>query len=212
MKKVSSDISLNELDVSEIALWPRQLQLFVVGLVSIILLFSLYWFDIKARQETLARFEQAQLELKADFEKKYMRAVNYPIYVNQKKEVSNRLAQVLEMLPKRAEVPGLVDSLSEKGVSAGLIFRSIRMRAEKKSDFVTELPMEVNVVGSYHELAHFVELLASMSRLVTIHDFTITTLSENELKTYVPVNGNEILRMILTVKTYRYTEPEGQDE
>tara|TARA_Y100000768_G_scaffold368210_1_gene331959 strand:- start:917 stop:1555 length:639 start_codon:yes stop_codon:yes gene_type:complete len=212
VKKVSSDISLNELDVSEIALWPRQLQLFVVGLVSIILLFSLYWFDIKARQETLARFEQAQLELKADFEKKYMRAVNYPIYVNQKKEVSNRLAQVLEMLPKRAEVPGLVDSLSEKGVSAGLIFRSIRMRAEKKSDFVTELPMEVNVVGSYHELAHFVELLASMSRLVTIHDFTITTLSENELKTYVPVNGNEILRMILTVKTYRYTEPEGQDE
>lgn len=209
-KILPSDFEINELDVTEIASWPRSVQLIAIGLFSIILLFGLYWFDIRERQATLERFETSQEEFKADFERKQKRAVNYPVYVEQKKEVAERLSQVLEMLPKKAEVPGLVDSLSEQGVSAGLSFRSIRMRAEMKTDFVTELPMEVNVIGSYHELAHFVELLAGMSRLVTIHDFTITTLSENELKSYIPVTGSEILRMILTVKTYRYTKQEEE--
>lgn len=210
MNLLPDDFDINELDVAEIATWPRVIQYGVIVLFSIVLLFLVYWFDIKEKSATLERFTISQEEFKQDFENKYGRAKNYPVYLEQKKLVEARLAQVLELLPKKAEVPGLVDSVSEQGSFAGLNFRSIRMRPELKSDFVVELPMEINVVGSYHELATFVSLIAKMPRILTLHDFSIGIMPENELKNYTQGGSAQLLRMILTAKTYRYVELEAE--
>jgi type IV pilus assembly protein PilO len=54
------------------------------------------------------------------------------------------------------------------------------------------------VVGGYHDLGAFVSDVADLSRIVTLHDFTIK-----------PVGGGEVgrlLRMEITAKTYRYKD------
>jgi type IV pilus assembly protein PilO len=200
------DFTIKELDVAEVASWPRAIQIGGMLICSICILMVFYGLSINEKKSILDRYEYVQLDLKKDFEKKYAQSQNYAVYQQQKREIAEQLEKVLELLPKKVEVPGLVDAVSEKGIQAGLNFRSIRMRPETKSDFMTELPMEMSVVGSYHELATFVSLLAKMPRLVTVHDFSIGPLSDNERSGVFQSSNTEILRMILTAKTYRFVE------
>ena len=63
--------------------------------------------------------------------------------------------------------------------------------------FYIELPIQVKVFGSYHDLATFVSAVAGMPRIVTLHDFSIKPV----------VEGNSSrLAMNILVKTYRYND------
>ena len=202
------DFDINELDVSEIAQWPRLIQLFVIAVFSLLMMLIMYQYSLKEKMLLIEQLEKGQVELKDGFEKKIADAKNYKAYLLQKKEVEVRLNEVLGLLPSKAQVPGLVDAVSEQGVSSGLTFRSIRMRPEKQDEFLVELPMEINVVGAYHEFGDFVGLMAGLPRLVTLHDFSIMQLTDSEREHVHYDSGSETLRMILTAKTYRHAAGE----
>jgi type IV pilus assembly protein PilO len=63
--------------------------------------------------------------------------------------------------------------------------------------FYIELPINIKVVGGYHDLATFVSGVASLPRIVTLHDFEIKT-EKNE--------ATSKLRMNIVAKTYRYND------
>ena len=54
------------------------------------------------------------------------------------------------------------------------------------------------MLGSYHDLATFVSGVASLPRIVTLHDF--------EIKPADPKNPSTKLRMNILAKTYRYND------
>ena len=60
-----------------------------------------------------------------------------------------------------------------------------------------KLPINIKVVGGYHDLATFVSGVASLPRIVTLHDFEIKT-EKNE--------ATSKLRMNIVAKTYRYND------
>ncbi|MCY1188244.1 Pilus assembly protein, PilO [compost metagenome] len=68
---------------------------------------------------------------------------------------------------------------------------------EATQQFYIELPIQISVVGGYHDLATFVSGVASLPRIVTLHDFEITPLSQE--------SGSK-LRMSILAKTYRYND------
>jgi type IV pilus assembly protein PilO len=104
---------------------------------------------------------------------------------------------LLRQLPEKTEVPGLLEDISHQGLATGLEFRTIRLLPEKEIDFYVELPIEIAVIGTYHQFAEFVSNIASLPRIVTLHDFVIKRLSNEDT--------NERLMMNITAKTYRYT-------
>ncbi|MGV3591606.1 MAG: type 4a pilus biogenesis protein PilO, partial [Gammaproteobacteria bacterium] len=55
-------------------------------------------------------------------------------------------------------------------------------------------PITIEVVGGYHDFGSFVSGVASLSRIVTLHDFTIEA---------NPANRAD-LNMTITARTYRY--------
>lgn len=67
--------------------------------------------------------------------------------------------------------------------------------AENPREFYAELPINIRVIGSYHEFGTFVSGVAALPRIVTLHNIKITR-----------VPGSELLAMNLTAKTYRYLE------
>lgn len=200
---------INDLDLSEIGIWPAPIKAVAIVLVCLIVFGGGYWFKIKAQYDTYSRVLQTQAELKIDFEKKQGKAKNLPFYQEQKKILEEKLFEVVQLLPEETEIPSLVEDVSQQGIEAGLNFRSIRMRPEKPQDFYIELPMEINVVGGYHDLAEFTSLIASLPRLVTMHNFTLIRLSSNEIEGFSQYKDENLLRMILTAKTYRYL---GEDK
>ena len=89
-------------------------------------------------------------------------------------------------------MPGLVDDVTDTGEGSGLEISNIALAPEAVQEFYIELPIDIDVIGSYHDFGTFVSGLASLDRIVTLHDFTIQARND----TY--------LDMSIVAKTYRY--------
>jgi type IV pilus assembly protein PilO len=86
---------------------------------------------------------------------------------------------IIRQLPGDTEIPGLIEDITLVGLKNGLGFTSIDLQAEIRYEFYIEKPIKIIVNGSYHDLGSFVSDVADLSRIVTLHDFTI-----------LPVRGN----------------------
>ncbi|HKY69539.1 MAG TPA: type 4a pilus biogenesis protein PilO [Gammaproteobacteria bacterium] len=201
------NIKLDELELDNIAAWPLPVRFVVIVMGCILVLFLGYWFDTKAQRLDLARIEQEERELKTAFETKYHQAANVEAYKQQLKIMKASFGALLRQLPESTEVPGLLEDISHQGLAAGLEFRSIRLQPEKEIDFYVELPIEISVVGTYHQFSEFVSNVSALPRIVTLHDFVID-LADPASKGKEPGENGESLTMNITAKTYRYTANE----
>ncbi|MGO2167264.1 type 4a pilus biogenesis protein PilO, partial [Pseudoalteromonas sp.] len=128
------------------------------------------------------------------YQVKYAVAINLDIYRQQMVEMEEKFSQLLKRLPTSNETPGLLDDLSYVGTTSGLTFLKIGWLPEIKKEFYTELPIKIEVVGTYHEFGDFVDKVAQLPRIVSLHDFSINT------------SGDSELTFSVVAKTYRYEE------
>ena len=111
-------------------------------------------------------------------------------------DVELRFSELLRQLPTAKEVPGLLDDISGIGENSGLNINSIALQAERKAQFYVELPINIQVSGTYHQMGEFVSGVSAIKRIVTLHDYSIR-----------PAGGN-MLNMTISAKTYRYDDTE----
>ena len=133
-------------------------------------------------------------QLRIEFEQKAFLAANLEEYRAQTVEMEESFEELLLQLPSETEVPGLVDDVTETGEGSGLEFNNIALQREVIREFYIELPMDIDVVGDYHDFGTFVSGVASLDRIVTLHDFTITARADNSLD------------MDIVARTYRYKD------
>ena len=100
-----------------------------------------------------------------------------------------------EQLPEKHEIPGLLDELSFIGIDNGLEFRRINWEPEVEHEFSTELPIKLEVSGSYHQLGAFVSAVAALPRIVILDNITMKKQGDGGT-----------LSMAMLAKTYRYKE------
>ncbi len=174
---------------------------FVIALFVFVLCLGLgFWFDIRDLQAALDRWSAEEATLRMEFEQKAVLAVNLEAYKAQTVEMEEAFSDLLRQLPSQTEVPDLVDDITETGLGSSLAFSRIELDSEIAQEFYIEQPIQVEVVGNYHDFGTFVSGVASLPRIVTLHDFVITT-----------VNNRSALAMTITAKTYRYRTEEEQN-
>jgi type IV pilus assembly protein PilO len=194
-------IDVNNIDFNNVGSWPGALK-FIVGLVLLIaLLFAGYHFHLKDLQLVLERIEAQEVTLRKDFEDKSFRAANLEAYKAQLVEIEERFGTLLKQLPSDTEVPGLLEDITQMGLNSGLEFESITLQPETAKQFYIELPISIVVQGSYHDMGTFVSSVASLPRIVTLHDFNIAPVTEG--------NG-DLLKMSILARTYRYNDTGGE--
>ncbi len=192
MMESIQNFDINDLDPNEIGIWPLPVKIILCVIVFIATLAGGYYLFLKDKQMELEKVQAKEVELKTEFEKKAGEAANLEAYKAQIAEMKKTFGGLLRQLPTDTEVPGLLEDITATGLGSGLDFRTIQLQKERKREFYVELPIKINARGGYHELATFVSGVASLPRIVTLHDFTIT-----------PSSGG-ILNMNITAKTYRY--------
>ena len=191
------NIDFNELDLEDIGSWPVAVKAIAILLACALLFALAYWFDTKKQFAQLKRIQQEEMTLRSSFESKQHKASNLEAYKEQMQTMKASFGALLRQLPEKTEVPGLLEDISHQGLATGLEFRSIRLQPEKQIDFYVELPIEISVIGSYHQLAEFVSHVAALPRIVTLHDFDVRGVDDK--------NPAGLLQMNITAKTYRYT-------
>ena len=189
------DIDLNNLDISNIGAWPTAVKIALIAAVSIAAAVAGYFLDIQTQREKLANAERQELTLKQEFETKQAKAVNLEAYKQQLKEIEESFGAMLRQLPSKTEVEGLLVDISQTGLASGIEFQLFKPEGERFIEFYAELPISMKMTGTYHEFGNFVSGVASLPRIVTLHDISITDDKKGGL-----------LTMDVTAKTYRYLD------
>lgn len=196
------NFDLNELELAEFGSWPLPIKVTLAVTLAIAVFVLGFWVDTKKSIFILEEAQKKEVELKSQYELKHHQSVNLPAYRDQLKVMKASFGTLLRQLPEKTEVPGLVEDISQQGLAAGLEFKAIKLLPEQMVDFYVELPMELTLVGGYHQVAEFVSNVSSLPRIVTLHNFAIVPLAEVK-------DGSQLL-ITLTAKTYRYTSEQEE--
>lgn len=186
---------INNIDWENMGSWP------VLGkVVFCVLLFALvltggYFYVISDEIDVLKNAQEKEVALKKEFETKAFRVSNLDAYKAQLEEMEETFGSLLKQLPRDTEVPGLIDDISAAALGAGLSLNVMNPQSMVKTEFYSELPISIEVVGGYHEMGAFVSAVAALPRIVTLHDFTVVQTN----------NENKDLKMNILAKTYQYS-------
>jgi len=190
-------IDLSDLDVNNLGSWPAAVKVVACLLVLVAGVALGYNFYLKDLQGSLEQKRLEEGSLKDQFSKKAFQAANLEAYKVQMAEMEESFGVLLRQLPSDTEVPGLLEDITRTGLGSGLEFEEIKLQPEVARQFYIELPIQIKAVGTYHDLATFVSGVASLPRIVTLHDFELVP---------VEVGGVSTLRMSILAKTYRYND------
>lgn len=188
----------NELNEGNIGAWPVLVRAALWAIAFVVVLTVGYFYVIADLREELAGAQAKEIQLKDEFEKKAFKAAKLEPLKKQMAEMEESFGILLGQLPADTEVPGLLEDMTEKAIDNGLEISSIKLQPERAQEFYIELPIAIEVEGTYHDLAAFVSGIASLPRIVTLHDYKIK--SNKDLTSQ---------QMSITAKTYRYKEVEG---
>ena len=187
-------MSLADLDLADVAAWPRSLKAVCFAGLAIVVLAAGYLLFLADSRYELAAAEREQERLQTQAQSKTQLVEQRPRAEEQRRQAVAALTALLRRLPADTEVPGLIEDISKAAVANGLTIDSLTLGEEKPADLYLELPIALAVSGQYHQFGEFAADIAALSRLVTLHDFDIKAHSDRES-----------LTMTITAKTYRYT-------
>ncbi len=188
--------------------WPLPIKIATIFLVSVLVAAAGIYYITLDQLKELEQFENKEQELKNTFSTKQKKAVNLSDYREQYKQIESSLTEMIKQMPTKAEVASLLIDISQTGLASGLEFRLFKPATPVRKDFYSELPINIRVVGKYEELGLFVSGLASLPRIVTVHNVSI---APSEKKTdNKPLSKNSLLTMNAIIKTYNEASDEVQ--
>lgn len=190
-------VDLSDLDMNNLGSWPAAVKVIAAILLMALILGGGYYFYLSDLQASLDQQVAAEDRLKQQFSTKAFQAANLEAYKAQMLEMEASFGALLRQLPSDTEVPGLLEDITRTGLGSGLEFEEIKLQPEVTQQFYIELPIQIKVVGAYHDLATFVSGVSSLPRIVTLHDFEIKPNSKD---------SSSKLHMSILAKTYRYND------
>jgi len=195
----------HHLEPDNIGTAPMGIKLGVFITLFVIIIAAGIYFDTQDQLKVLERHERKEFELKEEFKVKAEQAAKLELYKEQLAEMEASFGALLRQLPETTEVESLLVDVSQTGLAAGLEIKKFKPSAEEKKGFYAELPISLEVSGSYHQLATFISGIAALPRIVTISDMKLEPFDKKE-----DVSASGKLNMSATAKTYRYLQEDEQ--
>lgn len=192
------NFDINDLSADNIGIWPLPVKIITWVLLFVILIFGGYKLIINDMQFQLTNETRKEDDLKKQFETKAFQAVNLDAYRKQMLDMEESFGALISQLPSDTEVPGLLEDITNKGATSGLIFETIGLQPEQTKEFYIELPIRIVASGTYHDMGAFVSGVASLPRIVTLSNFVINPQGKGA--------DSSKLRIEITASTYRYRD------
>lgn len=173
---------------------PKALLLFVL-LIGILV--GAYFLDWSDQLDQLEAGRAQEVKLKEEYKSKKQQSINLDLYRQQLREIDSSFGALLKQLPNRSQMDALLVDINQSGLGRGLQFELFKPAAgEIARDFYAELPIQLKVIGSYHDIGAFASDIGGLSRIVTLNDIALAAGKDGALV------------MDATAKTFRYLDEE----
>jgi type IV pilus assembly protein PilO len=188
---------LRRLNPRDIGTWPVLPKLGVLLLLVLVVLGAGYFLDWSAQWDELTAARAKEDSLRAAFLDKKRQAINLEAYRKQLADIEQSFGAMLKQLPNRSEMEALLSDINQAGLGRGLQFELFKpASAEIMSDFYAELPIQIKVVGNYHDIGAFASDVSQLSRIVTLNNLGLSA------------DKDGTLIMDATARTFRYLDEE----
>jgi type IV pilus assembly protein PilO len=145
--------------------------------------------------EELEAGQQKEVKLKEEYVNKKRQAVNLDLHRQQLRDIDAQFGALLKQLPNKSQMDALLVDINQAGLGRGLQFELFKpAAAEMRREFYAELPIDVKVTGTYHDMGAFASDVGQLSRIVTLKDVAIAAGKD----------GN--LTMDAIARTFRYLD------
>jgi type IV pilus assembly protein PilO len=202
---------LRNLDRNNVGGWPKSVKTFFIVLLIGVIVLAGWYVKVSNEQDTLAQGVQQEAKLKSEFARKQAKAVNLDALRTQLDDMKDMLRQLLRQLPSKTEMPELLVDISQTALAAGIDVELFKPGPEAPKEFYAEQPIQLRMIGTYHQFGTFISGVASLPRVVilTMHDVSLTPLKPGSKGDPVP-GGMLVLQG--TVKTYRYLDDDESSD
>ncbi len=91
----------------------------------------------------------------------------------EKEKVDAQFEEALKLLPNSKEIPSLLTKISELGNESQLDVRIVKPKNETTKEFFIEMPIAIEVRGTYHDIAVFFDKVGHMERIMNIQNVSM---------------------------------------
>ncbi len=185
---------------------PLSVRLGVIITLCTLIIGAGLWFDTQKQLIELEDHQKKEIGLKEEFKVKALRAAKLELYKEQLAEMNATFGALLRQLPEKTDVESLIVDVSQTGRASGLEVNKFKPSVEEKKGFYAELPITLEVIGSFHQMATFISGIAALPRIVTISDMKLKPAEKDP----EDAKASGRLKMSATARTYRYLQEDEQ--
>ena len=196
----------NHLEPDNIGNAPLSVRMGVISILCVAIIIAGFWFITRDQLTALEAHEQKEFELKQEFKVKAGQAAKLELYKEQLAEMNATFGALLRQLPEKTDVESLLVDVSQTGLASGLEMKKFKPSAEEKKGFYAELPITLEVIGSFHQLATFISGIAALPRIVTISEMKLEPAKKDDKS----AESSDKLKMSAIARTYRYLQEDEQ--
>ena len=153
--------------------WPIKQK--IAALIGVVLVVGLldYTYILSPKLDELAQTQQSIENDQATLEQKRMK-VN--ARAEEEKRIRDLQADVKRAearLPEGREIADLLSNIAASARAAGLDLTLFRQKPEAYSEFYADVPVQMEMRGTYHELAAFMDRVKRLDRIVNVSDIQL---------------------------------------
>jgi type IV pilus assembly protein PilO len=144
----------------------------------------------------LQQLRTKELELERKLSEVRSVAANISAFEAEIDDLEVQLNAALRQLPNEKQLEVLLTDISNLGKTAGVEIKSFKRKPEAVHDFYAEVPIAIELEGSFHDIARFFDLMSKLPRIVNMGSLKMAVAQETEDETRLKVSG--------TATTFRF--------
>jgi len=187
------DLNLDALrPILPIPMWQK---LVALAGVFVLIIVSYLYFGLLPLEESIESQQQQVESQRMILKRNQILARDLPKKRQEFAKLESQLKIALNMLPKKSQIPDLLENVSWAGIDSGLEFAVFTPKNELVKQIYAEVPVAVNMTGSFRQLLTFLKRVGEMPRIVSVRDLIVTSKGSD-----LAIKGS--------VMTYRFVEQE----
>jgi type IV pilus assembly protein PilO len=181
---------------------PLELKYKVAIAISLLLLPVLFFFFVffQPNNQSISKLSHQKVTLEKQLKEVKIKLQDRPKLQRELDDTTAIFEEASKLLPKDKEIPKLLADISSLGRTAGLDFQTFKPQADVPKDFYAEIPVDIDVVGPYHNVGFFFDQVSKLDRIVSVSNVKMGTPKKE---------GTEmVLKSSCKLITYRFTNVE----
>lgn len=139
----------------------------------VLILAAYFYFGWLPVQNQITQQKQMVEQQRVLLRKNQILAKDLPRKRREYAKLEKQLKVALSMLPKESEIPDLLENVSFAGKNSGLEFSVFKPLGEVSKQFYAEVPVSLDVSGTYLQLLTFLKRVGEMPRIVDVSNLSL---------------------------------------